>query len=267
MGLGSSRDGLHVPNVKERHSRAVYVNVPLRADKASQFLLPPCRAEEINELIWLSIVVDDLDVLQSYVAGAFLSTGMQGWMCKTNLLVSCELPTAETVRGYQILTLDFENNIGGYVKVWGAKATQGVPSFRTQFKCSFGASGKSIDSLISEGTRLSVDLIDESDSNLLQLIGTLRLPSDAELEFVDFVVSRPHKFLAHNGTRLAYSPESGEDSQMNSVGSMMIDIESLNISSILSRINIIEADYDASKAFAFVQPYYIIVDHINSYLN
>ena len=152
------------PNVKEHHGRALYINVPIPLEEALKLCLPPVVPDTFHGSAWLSIVVDDLDSLQARMMGGWMPTGMSGWMTKVNLLVACPEskaqewtsdaasqeagatateakttddagPTDEDegenknentpmIHAYQILSLHFEDNWGGVVKVQGARATQ-----------------------------------------------------------------------------------------------------------------------------------------------
>ena len=152
------------PNVKEHHGRALYINVPIPLEEALKLCLPPVVPDTFHGSAWLSIVVDDLDSLQARMMGGWMPTGMSGWMTKVNLLVACPEskaqewtsdaasqeagatateakttddagPTDEDegenknentpmIHAYQILSLHFEGNWGGVVKVQGARATQ-----------------------------------------------------------------------------------------------------------------------------------------------
>ena len=267
MGNASSEFQPPSPNVRERHSKAIYINVPVRRADIAHLILPPCEPDEFDGSCWLSVVVDDLDTLESWVLGRFVPTGLKGWMCKLNLLVKCPiLDTAghsKMVKGYQILTLDFENVWGSRLKVWGARSTQGIPSESAQFDCSFGPSGQSFDAPMADGSDVRVDMVD-GKCHLISLIGKIKSNmTDASKLFASFVVDRPHKFLAFERTTLVYSPESGHGSEVPVDGIAMISVENAALL-ILNRIGIVDEAFDSEKIVAFVQPYYIIVDHKNT---
>ena len=258
--------GAAVPNVRERHSKALYVNIPVHKEQIIHLLLPPCEADEYNGSCWVSIVIDDLDSLENWVYNGFVGTGLKGWMCKVNLLVKCRVGD-EIVHGYQIMTLDFENNWGGHLKVWGARATQGVPSELAIFNNSLGTSGNACSTIMQDGDSVHIEMTDSKVTNV-SISGTLSCKLlEESLLFVKFVVERPHKFLAYKGSQLAYSPESGHGSDMSTIdGTMLVIVESLTIN-ILNRISIEPNYVDITKVIAFVQPYYIIVDHKNVFLS
>lgn len=266
--MGNTDSGLQPPspNVRERHSKAIYINIPVRRVDVAHMVLPPCEPDEFNGTCWISVVVDDLDILESWILGRFVSTGLKGWMCKLNLLVKCPIANStghsEMVRGYQILTLDFEDRWGSRLKVWGARFTQGIPSESAQFNCSFGPSGRSFEAPMTDGSDVAAEMTD-SNHPLISLNGKLNSSmSESNKLFASFVVDRPHKFLAFEGTKLAYSPESGHGSEVPVDGISMISIKKITVL-ILNRIGLSMEVVDKEKIVCFVQPYYIIVDHKN----
>lgn len=298
MGNNDSSLRNPTPNVRERHSKALYVNVPVSMEQVKENLplLPPCEADTFNGKCWISIVIDDLDSLESWTGVGFMPTGMQGWMCKVNLLVKhASLIPGETVHAYQILTLDFENNWGGVLKVLGAKATQGIPTFSSSFASTFGKSGSTFDAPIIHGAEYSVIMQSLSSSSsssgrgssisnsnntedesfpapLVSIRGRLcceEIPEEVQ-SFMKFVVDRPHKLLAYKGSQLAYSKESGVGSHCTSQGCVTVvpndgDKEAI-VLHVLNRVNIDTNSIDRSAVICFIQPYYTIVDHKNSFL-
>ena len=295
MGNSSSNAGVcYSPNVKERHSRAFYINIPIAMEHKESLMkltMEPCILDTHGGKYWLSILVDDLDILQSYILGGFVSTGMLGWMCKFNLLVRCPvtLPNnqpdhKEEVSGYQIMTLDFENNYSGYVKVLGSRATQCVPTFHTQFNVLIGdkeiTSGYSIDTSLESGTIISAKM---SSTSTLSIKGTYdnSVKDTVLLDLYKFITNRPHKFLVQYGDdsdksvnkTLMYSPEIGEGAEypFENCVPVVVQPENLDIKQVLVRIADIIPDIhtivDPSQIVCFVQPSYTLVDHHNTKLS
>ena len=147
------------PNVKEKHSRALYINIPISHEYIEKLLGSNCIPDKYNDMCWISIVIDDLDMLEIYgpISGHYYNSGLYGWMCKTNLLVNRMVPdfngSTWSVSGYQILTLDFESGIGGSIKAMGAKATQKIPTYLTKFITTVG---KSIEFFFESWRKLSM---------------------------------------------------------------------------------------------------------------
>ena len=297
--MGNSALSRPKPNVRERHSRALYINIPIKLAAVSRFIIEPCQADAFEGSCWLSIVVDDLDILESYCAsGMFVSTGLQGWMVKTNLLVKCKVPTwnkenlneTTEVSGYQILSLDFEKGLGGNIKTLGARATQLVPTTTARFDMSSGPSGSAVDSALSEGLLYSAEVTSfhSSRNPLISIRGKFRLgPHDQRtLQLMEFAINRPNKFLKQVGDdyagytctmsmednkgRLAFSPEDGDGADFRYTECVLVDVETLSLP-ILSRLDVGEEQLlrhiDISQAVCFVQPQYILVDHHNTKLN
>jgi hypothetical protein len=143
------RFALHAfPNVRERHTRALFINIPISKDIATSLVIDPIQPDFFRESYWLSIVIDDLDRLEAALGmGVFVSTFMNGWLMKVNLLVrgpglvhdnnqettdqsntqyQVRTDAGTQVPAYQILTIDFQKNDGGcglgrFVKELGAK--------------------------------------------------------------------------------------------------------------------------------------------------
>jgi hypothetical protein len=281
MGAQDSRF-VPAPNVRERHSRALYINLPLNKSFVECFTLSPCECDEYNGSCWLSIVIDDLDTLEAYFGGSFVdvSSSMRGWMCKLNLLVKSLVPTpdsnaSQVVSGYQILSLDFEKGWGGEMKKLGAIYTQAVPTLTSEFIVSSGKSGSTFSSDLSHGTPYSAAMINPKDSSpLVNICGKLNaVLSSEQLEFANFVVNRPHKFLhQHSGTKkagMAYSPELGDGSEFDAHGCVWLDVEQISLP-ILMRLDerISETIHQQlSEARCFIQPSYTLVDHHNTSLS
>ena len=270
------------PNVKERHARALYINVPVSHEIIHNVLHAPCVADQHNGHCWISIVIDDLDMLEAYVLGTYIPTGLKGWMCKVNLLVKCPVPSVgeaniptEDVHGYQILTIDFEDVTGGQLKAWGAKYTQHIPSSTAHFEVSSGVSGTSIHSPLENDCPYSAVMTSNGEP-LVSVTGVLRSSlSPQQVEFTRFVTDRPHKFLhqdcrsldksIHRGTasRLAYSPEDGDGASFSHAGCVWLEAEAIALP-VLDRLGGgVLQQVDLKHAQCFIQPYYILVDHHN----
>jgi hypothetical protein len=192
--------------VRERHLRALYINIPVDPAAMQALLLPPASPHIHAGKAWLSIVVDDLFKLESPLGPCcFMPVpGMNGWMMKVNALVQCPpSPGAEPLCGYQILTLDFEQTRGptSWVKVKGAQATQMVPTQRARFSMSAGASGCTDASSMAPGTACTADVTAvEGGEALVKLSGRLAALDDESRALCEFVVGHPHKFLAQQGS-------------------------------------------------------------------
>lgn len=188
--------------VRERHLRALYINVPVEPDAMQALLLPPAVPHIHGGKAWLSIVLDDLFKLESPLGPCcFLPVpGMNGWMMKMNALVACPpRPEAEPLYGYQILTLDFEQTCGpsSWVKVKGAQATQKVPTQRANFSMSAGATGCTQSSSMDAGTACSAELTSAERGELLVKLSGRLAPLDGESRALcEFVVGHSTKFLA-----------------------------------------------------------------------
>jgi hypothetical protein len=214
----------------------------------------------------------------------FVTTPLKGWMMKSNLLVRAK-PDSEGqwLAAYQILSLDFENGIGGKTKVVGARQTQRVPSSVAVFKMSDGVSGTTNGLPLVPGSQyeaLVTGVADGflSDANaqggLLKVTGTLAPLTEEEHKFAKFVVSRPHKVLAQeNGSTAAYAPEDGDGAYFTAEGVMKIETTELNVEGALRRLGLrdkegisvgIDRDaIDLSKAIVLLQPEYTLLDHTN----
>ena len=188
-------------------------------------------------------------------------------MYKVNLLVKCPVQeTSQYAHANQIIRLGFENNYGGRLKVWGARSTQGIPSEMCSIQCSFGATGESNTAVMQDRDAFRLTLTQHNKVDI-DMNGKLSTDiSEVDLSFMRFVTDRPHKMLAFKGTQLAYSPESDPGSEGPLDGAAIVT-SSILMLDILKRIPIDETAIDTSKVFAFVQPYYIIVDHVNTMLS
>lgn len=278
------------PNVKERHSRALYINIPISHEHIEKLLGFNCIPDKYNDICWISIVVDDLDRLEIYgpLSGHFYYSGLCGWMCKTNLLVKRSVPdfngSSWNVSGYQILTLDFESGIGGLIKSLGAKATQKIPTYLSRFITTVGKSGQSSNSILNDKDSYRCNMDDLERLNLISVKGKFDKNVSKEMrKFMSFVVNRPHKFLKqvgndvvlyheplHNNWHVstAYSPEIGTGAEFNHEDCLLIDIEELSLP-ILNRFKNDGINYDLiqhidfNKCICFIQPQYILIDHQN----
>ena len=191
--------------VRERHLRALYINIPIEPAAMQALLLPPAAPHVHAAKAWLSIVLDDLFKLESPLGPCcFMPVpGMNGWMMKVNALVECPPSTgAEALRGYQILTLDFEQTRGptSWVKVKGAQATQMVPTQRARFSTSAGLTGCTESSPMTAGTACSAEVASAEGEALVKLSGRLAPLDDESRALCEFVVGHPHKFLAQQGS-------------------------------------------------------------------
>jgi hypothetical protein len=270
------------PNVYEIHSCAIYISIPISSSLASSLTASPCTPSSYNNECYLSIVVDDLDTLKSYVYGStFMPTNMGGWMTKMNLLVKSCVPTSKekVVEGYQILSLDFEKGVKGWVKRLGAAMTQKINSYcGVSYESSFGKSGRTRGADMVDGGRVTMNVKDGGNVQLINLTGKLRTPSPAEVEFIDFVVSRPHKFL-HQGapkdqkrqSRVVWSPW-GDGWTSSTAGVKMLDTTDLDVSGILKREltnEVYERCFPAGvrEVKVCIQPEYVLIDLHNTVIS
>jgi hypothetical protein len=285
--MGNSQS--HKRNVFERHTRALYVNIPVSESIKSLLVAqsPRVRVSKLSGQSYLSIVVDDLCNLSAWVGVGFLPTPMSGWMMKFNLLVDVNMPEADNKwqPAYQIMTLDFERGVGGKVKQIGAIASQKVPSHTTLFNMSCGTSGNSTEKPMIAGAPYSAHVQTSSNECLLRVIGTLKEMSESEKAFATFIVERPHKVLAqNNGRSPAHAPEDGEGAIFSAEGAMKVDFTTLELTMVKRRIQeliltnhnrgsdlsneaiekmVSEFDIDYEKVTVFLQPEYVLLDHTN----
>lgn len=198
------------PQVRERHVRAIYINVPVEPAMLSQLLIPPAVPDLFGGKAWISVVVDDLFKLQIPVGSSFATVPLlNGWMMKLNALVRCPVEKGGVpVSGYQILTIDFESGFGGGTKQRGAMDTQKIPSSLVNFDMSCGRSGYTDESSMEPGTRYSArvsssssdEILVQLDGHLAPLASPVAGVTEATRDFCGFVVERPHKFLAQGFT-------------------------------------------------------------------
>jgi hypothetical protein len=271
MGSHESRFS---PNVRERHSRAVYIALPIALDAVPSDIVPPppLELDVFDGMAWICIVVDDLDQLASYVRGSFFVTPMVGWMMKLNVMVKCPVGDGGSyVRGYQIRTLDFEACLSGGIKTWGARATQRIPSNQARFEMSFGASGTSATSPLDAGVAFACCVTQSARCPpLLQCAGTLAALPDERRALVEFIVARPTKFLLQidgsgKSLGLFFSPELGEGACVPSAdGCVEVHLAGALAAPMVSERlpGFVSTATDA--AFVFVQPEYNLVDHHNT---
>ena len=92
--MGAAHSKAPSPNVFENHSRALYINIPVDVATAREIAADPVLVpSSTRKKCWVSIVVDDLDLLSFHVgAGIYIRTPMSGWMTKVNVLVDCQVP-------------------------------------------------------------------------------------------------------------------------------------------------------------------------------
>ena len=266
----------HRPNVRERHSRALYVNVPIAKDAAAKLLAPSSRvrvdARSGSGRAWLSFVIDDLDSLEAWTGAGFLPTPLSGWMMKSNLLVEANPDGKEWLPAYQILNLDFENSLGGRIKVAGARSTQRIPSNLATFRMSDGASGKSHLLNLNEGAVYEAEVLASSGIEggrlLAHIAGRLAPLSAEEQVFASFVASRPHKILSQDmGKAAVYAPEVGEGASFTAEGMVKVEPAVLELEGLLGRgsLHDIQPDsLDFSNAVVLLQPEYTLLDHTNA---
>ena len=267
-------DQSFTPNVRERHSRAVYVALPIALDAVTSDILPPSPLEldVFDGMAWVCIMIDDLDQLESFAAGRMIGTGMVGWMMKLNVMVKCPVgDDGSFIRGYQIRTLDFEACLSGAIKTWGARSTQRIPSNQARFEMSFGASGTSARRPLVAGAAFACCVTHLAGRRpLFKCAGTLVALPDERRALLDFIVARPTKFLDQidgNGKSLGvvFSPELGEGGSMPSAdGCVAVRLVGAVVAPMLNeRLPGIPTSA-TDGAFVFVQPEYKLVDHRNT---
>lgn len=243
--MGNSQS--HKRNVRERHTRALYINIPISESIKSLLIAnsPRVHISITSNQSYLSIVVDDLCELSSWVGVGFLPTPMSGWMMKFNLLVDVEMHQDTSNKensfmqpSYQILTLDFERSIGGKVKQLGAIVTQKIPSYTSLFDMSCGRSGYSVNKPMIEDNSYSAHVSTLNGDCLLKLNGTLKELTTQEKLFAKFIVERPHKVLfQNNGTNPVHAPEDGEGADFTSDGMMRVHLsERIQLPMVKERI-------------------------------
>lgn len=276
----------HKRNVRERHTRALYVNIPISSSFNSSVVAASSRIRISKHpstgQSYLSIVIDDLCDLEAWIGIGYLTTPMSGWMMKFNILVDVDLNGVWNP-AYQILTLDFEQGLGGRVKKLGAIATQKVPTETSIFNMSCGISGQSTVKEMVEDAPYSAVVETTSGDILLKVVGKLTtLKSDDEKDFAKFVMERPHKVLSQSyGKYPAHAPENGEGAMFSADGVMRVALsEPLQAPMIEQRLRALISnniatdattdssdessfDLDMSAAMVLLQPEYTLVDHTN----
>lgn len=274
-------------NVRERHSRALYVNVPLSKRVAEALLAPSphVKCATYEDEAWLSIVIDHLTYLESWTQLGYIPMPLSGWMMKANLLVRCTPSgSVEERPSYQIITLDFESSlVGGTIKVLGARATQRIPTEKAFFSMSDGKSGSVREELAADqlySCRVC-SAAGDGDDLLVRVAGTLVPLGEKEKEFARFVMERPNKVLAQDGgKRCVWAPETGDGASFGAEGTFGVVCSELELStafigrlkahaaqlaaaSSLESGELSKADFDMSRAVVLLQPVYNLVDHTN----
>ena len=295
MGASSSAPAAQV---RERHVRAMYINVPVDPSKLQAILLPPAVPHLYKGNAWVSVVLDDLFLLETPIASGFMTVpGMNGWMMKINALVQCTTTEGgEPLCGYQILSLDFEATAGpsSWVKKQGALSTQMIPTSLAHFTMSAGESGSTDTHVMKVGTTYTAEVCStaaESSSGerrpLISAAGELAELSEEGQRFAEFVVGRPHKFLAQQISRgaLEVVPAGGTDSadapirqlafaswregyDCTASGCMALTLDTLSLPVLNERLGALGlgTDDQKSRAVCFLQPEYSMVDVKNTIL-
>ena len=152
---------------------------------------------------------------------------------------------AEPVAGYQILTLDFQATRGpsGYMKKKGAISTQKIPTFMSKFAVSVGKSGKTDKSSLAPGTPYSATVTDKQNNSVLAFMGQLAPLEPTDRAFAQFVVGRPHKFLAQNPSkkekgsakRLAFASWHPDTFDCSAEDCVRVVPESMDVNTVLVR--------------------------------
>ena len=269
------------PNVSEIHAMALHVCIPISCDVAAKLTKAPAQLSiyDGSQSAHLVVVVDYLYSIKSYVGfGRFFGVPLQGWMTKVNLLVEMKnCDDHEDCQGYQILNLDFEAGIKGFVKKVGAIATQRVPTTTSKYFSSIsggdsGDSGTAFHKKLNQGDRFQATVTTRSgegcESTVVHVDGHIAELTADESKFVEFVVKRPHKFLLQKGDDLAYSPW-GEGWKSQVEGTKKLDARTVEVKKLLTNCCGLEiansCDYD--NIFSFVQPSYEMVDYTNTKLS
>ena len=282
--MGNSQGA--VPQVRERHAHALYINVPVNPEAliSAGVVVAPARPALYDGTAWISIVVDDLRALETPFGGGFIGVpGMNGWMMKSNVLVDCpkkpdDGDDEDTYHGYQIITLDFEQTIGlsGWTKKVGAVSTQKIPAYLSSFSISCGASKMEKISM-EEGTSFSAFVLKSAtgkgdDNTLVSLMeGTLQpIQTEEERSFVKFVTDRPHKFLLQQSSKsaaktLVYASWRKYSSSADEVMHVKVDSTQLLLPVLKARLPVeVVAAIEISKCICFLQPEYRMIDYTNS---
>lgn len=126
------------PRARERHARALYVNVPLDLALAQSLVLPPLEPDEYAGKAWASLRVDDLDLLESHhgVLGFHRAAwGGTGWMSTVSLLVRYPHGGGRFTKGQLLLSMDFDRGPAGWMRSLKAQSwAKGVRLHRSSFE-------------------------------------------------------------------------------------------------------------------------------------
>lgn len=232
------------PVVRERHDDAMYINVPIKPSEASALLRAPLVPDVYNGSAWASILVDGLNHLEYYTLNHFVNTFTSGWMTKVNLLVRNSVTDAP---GYVITSIDFERGVSGSVRSTGAIRTQKIPSVVGTYNIAR-----------TRDDELHATIATD-DATGLTLVGSLVPPTD--MQFVDFVVKRPTKYLQMNNGAVTAATEVGEGSGFDTGDVRDIDLQLLEGNLLEKRLALQSLSVAGTRAF--FQPVYTLVDHEN----
>eukprot|EP00039_Didymoeca_costata_P015805 m.273818 g.273818 ORF g.273818 m.273818 type:complete len:504 (-) comp16282_c7_seq24:67-1578(-) len=282
-GWLSKRKGQKYYNVRERHSKAIFVNIPVARQNVEHLLAPDAKCDMYKGKAWITVLIDHLDVFQPYVLGLFLTSPFKGWMTKVSLLVKREVDGV-LVSGYQTLSLDYENGFGGLVKTVGAKWTQKVPSQLISVK----ASGQSKHSKFEPGTNVFRKVggkryeyvedkktkVSQDSHELVKICGTIENLRDGEdeKEMLKFFTARQHKFLRvhdpkRNIIKCAYSPEAlGPGVNFPLDKAMRLNCHEIELAILTRFLKHFNVTQVKAQIVAFMLPKYTIVDHHNRIL-
>jgi len=242
-------------NVREYHTEAFYVNIPVDA-VALQAVLPAGLHPNIfNGTAWISVDVDTFAKLEKVVLGVYVNTfptvGLDGsGFFKVTLLVTSALYGP----GYFIHELDFDNRL----LTTGCKATQ-------TFTCSYSGIltphlwGHSIDvqrwesPFSTSGPKVHVAFTKG---------GTPNKP------FVSFVLGRKIKYQSLTGGKLIavnQYPSSSPSSYSQDVQSLQLKgVPDLGLLKLGDRLPKMVSGWSVCDAgTCFLQPSYTLIDHIH----
>lgn len=243
------------PNVRERHTGALYISVPVSEADVAALLTPPLVPDTYGGHAWASLLVDDLDKLEYYVPRVgFVNTHTSGWMDKLNLFVR---DPATGQRGYLITTIDFESGFTGFIRSKGAIATQKIPSSTGAYAVTQNATS------VTASVRL-----DDAPKTHLQLSATLLPLETRDDNFVNFVTNRTTKYLQQFGGTVQCSLELGPGAQFSNNGTRVLAEDAQVSWSFLDRLKLrtIGGWSPCQARTCFLQPQYILVDHHNTVL-
>jgi len=239
-------------NVRERHDTAIYINIPVNASSIT--LPPPLVFDIYKNSAWMSILIDNLDKLEYYTPFGFIDTHTTGWLTKINLLVS---DSNNNVPGYLMTSIDFQDNVSGYIRSAGAIVDQQVPSH----VCSYNNN--------IQPTSLVVDYQCSPEFGFVKGTAVIDpLPTQNPLydeSFIAFVANRTTKYLHQFNGDVMQAYEIGPGAFFSLDGVQTFSSASFASSSPLTRLGInIDPSYQiCSSSLCFIQPYYILVDHKN----